>query len=435
MAKSKTVKPGYLFTPGYTNYVFSLLFLLYMFDYIDRMVVSSLTDFIQQDWGITDTQVGALSSVVYWSIVALTLPISALVDRWSRRKTIGAMATIWSLATAACALTTNFGGLMVARGFIGVGEAGYAPGGTAMISAMYPKEKRSFIMGLWNASIPLGSAIGVALGGIIAANWGWKSAFGIVAAPGLIIALLFFMVKDYKTVELVRTKATEKTSVRKRMGKRDLFKEFTSKPSLLFTYFGFTGMVFVTTSLLWWLDDYFHRVYDIPMDKASPKAALVMLLAIIGAPLGGYLTDRWRRKKLNARLVFPGMAGIISAFLCALGLIFLKDTTQYMVLLLMGITLTSFVPGAAAATQDLVHPGLRATSYSLAVVIQNLLGASLGPIFIGWLSDRTDLATAMSTLPFFLIFAALMFFSGSFYYARDIKKVDDIKLEIEAKKK
>lgn len=433
MARSKEVKPGYLFTPRYTNYVFSLLFLLYMFDYIDRMVVSSLTDFIQQDWGINDTQVGALSSVVYWSIVILTLPISALVDRWSRRKTIGAMATIWSLATAACALTTNFAGLMVARGVIGVGEAGYAPGGTAMISAMYPKEKRSFIMGLWNASIPLGSAIGVALGGIIAANWGWKSAFGIVAVPGLIIAILFFMVKDYKTVELVKTRANEKSPERKRMSFQDLVKEFTSKPALLFTYFGFTGMVFVTTSMLWWLDDYFHRVYDLPMDKASPKASIVMLLAIIGAPLGGYLTDRWRRKKLNARLIFPGISGILAAFFCALGLIFLEGIPQYVALLFMGVTITSFIPGAAAATQDLVHPGLRATSYSLAVVIQNLLGASLGPLYVGWLSDKTDLPTAMSTLPFFLIFAALLFFSGSFYYRKDLRRVEDIKMEVEKK--
>ena len=81
MARSKVIKPGYLFTPRYTNYAFSLLFLLYMFDYIDRMVVSSLTPFIQEDWGIFDTQVGALSSIVDWSIVAPTLPISVLSCR------------------------------------------------------------------------------------------------------------------------------------------------------------------------------------------------------------------------------------------------------------------------------------------------------------------------------------------------------------------
>jgi len=402
-----------------------------MFDYVDRMVVSSLTPFIQDDWGINDTQVGALSSVVYWSIVAMTLPISALVDRWSRRKTIGAMATLWSLATAACALTSNFGGLMVARGFIGVGEAGYAPGGAAMISAMYPKEKRSWIMGLWNASIPLGSAIGVGLGGVIAMQWGWKSAFGIVAIPGLIIAILFFFVKDYKTIELVKVKAKEKEPRKVRMGFKDLVKEFVSKPSLLFTYFGFTAVVFVTTSLLWWLDDYFHRFYDLPMNKASTQASLVMLLAIIGAPLGGYLTDRWRRRRINARLLFPSMSTLLAAGLCLVGFTLLTGTGQYIALLGMGMVITSFIPGAAAATQDLVHPGLRATSYSLAVVIQNLLGASMGPLVIGWISDKTDLETALKTLPIFLLIACILFFIGSLFYKRDLEKVQVVRLEVE----
>ena len=152
-----------------------------MFDYIDRMVVTSMFTSIERDWGITHTQSGLLVSAVYWAIVLLTFPISILVDRWSRTKTIGVMAIMWSLATALCALTGNFVQLFMARMLIGVGEAGYAPGGSAMISGLYPVDKRARMMGLWNASIPLGSAIGVLLGGIIAAKLGWKHAFGIVA--------------------------------------------------------------------------------------------------------------------------------------------------------------------------------------------------------------------------------------------------------------
>ena len=430
MAKSQTIKPGYLFTPRYTNYVFSLLFLLYMFDYIDRMIIGALVPFIQADWGIDDAQIPMLSSVVYWTIVGLTLPLSTLVDRWSRRKTIGAMATIWSLATAACAFTGSFGGLMVARGFVGSGEAGYAPGGSAMISAMYPKEKRSWIMGLWNASIPLGAAIGVALGGIIAANWGWKSAFGIVAVPGLLIAILFFFVKDYKTVPLYKKEAVVDTPKKSRMGFKELMKEFFSKPALVFTYFGFTGVVFVTTSILFWLPSYFERMYDLPMEKAAPKASIVMLLAIIGAPLGGYLTDRWRKKRINARLLFPSISTITAALFCFLGFTIFIDAQQYIVFLLMGKVITSFIPGAAATTQDLVHPGLRATSFAIAVFIQNLIGASLGPIVIGNIAKRTDLATAMKTLPIFLVIAAILFFIGSLYYKRDLAKVEVVKLEV-----
>jgi MFS family permease len=109
-----------------------------------------------------------------------------LVDRWSRTKTIGVMAIMWSFATALCALTGNFVQLFMARMLIGVGEAGYAPGGSAMISGLYPIDRRARMMGIWNASIPLGSAIGVLLGGIIAVKLGWKHAFGIVAIPGMI---------------------------------------------------------------------------------------------------------------------------------------------------------------------------------------------------------------------------------------------------------
>lgn len=202
--KNKVIPEGYIFTKRYTNYIFVLLFLLYMFDYIDRMVITSLFPFLKADWNLTDTQCGMLVSAVYWSIVLFTFPVSILVDRWSRRKTIGIMATLWGIATAAGAFTKTFRQLFIVRTVIGVGEAGYAPGGSALLSAIYPQKKRSWMMGLWNASIPLGSAIGVALGGLIAAKWGWRHALGLVALPGIIVAILFFFIKDYKTVGLVK---------------------------------------------------------------------------------------------------------------------------------------------------------------------------------------------------------------------------------------
>ena len=152
-------RSGYLFSKGYSNYVFMLLFMLYLFDYADRMVVTSMFTSIQKDWLISDTQCGWLVSVIYLAIGILTFPVSILIDRWSRTKTIGLMAIVWSLATALCAITGSYVQLFMARIMIGFGEAGYAPGGSALISGMYPLEKRSKMMGLWNASIPLGSAI------------------------------------------------------------------------------------------------------------------------------------------------------------------------------------------------------------------------------------------------------------------------------------
>ncbi len=426
--KNKPIPPGYLYSKGYTNYVFILLFLLYMFDYIDRMIVTSMFVHIEQDLGLTHTQSGLLVSSVYWAIVLLTFPVSILVDRWNRTKTISIMAVLWSLATALCALTGNFVQLVLARALIGIGEAGYAPGGSAVISGLYPVEKRSRMLGLWNASIPLGTAIGVLLGGIIASSLGWKHAFGIVALPGLIVAIMFYFVKDYKTVDL---SFVDKNNLRVKMKSSDMVREFLSRPSLIFTYFGFASVVFVTTSLITWLSTYFHVTRDLPIEKAGSMASAVMVLAIVGAPVGGIITDRWRKTNLRARLLFPTITSLLSAAFLLIALWLTKGAVQYIFFLLMGVTITAFVSAASAVTQDVIHAGMRAMSYAVAVVVQNLLGASTAPLVIGKLYDLHSIETALAVLPFMLILGAIFFFTGSRYYVRDLEKTAKIRLEVE----
>jgi MFS family permease len=421
-------RTGYLFSRGYSNYVFMLLFLLYMFDYIDRMVVTSMFTSIEKDWGISHTQSGLLISAVYWAIVILTFPISILVDRWSRTRTIGIMAIMWSLATALCALTGNFVQLFMARMLIGVGEAGYAPGGSAMISGLYPIGRRARMMGIWNASIPLGSAIGVLLGGIIAVKLGWKHAFGIVAIPGMIVAILFLFVKDYKTVDL---SFYDKNSNKIKMEKKDMVKEFISKPSVLFTYFGMAAVVFVTTSILTWLPTYFEKMRNIPPETAGKMASSVMVLALVGAPLGGYLTDRWRKSRNNARLLFPALSTLLTSIVLFIALVFLKGSVQYIAFLIFGILIMSFISGAASVTQDVIHPGLRATSYAIAVVVQNLFGASTAPVVMGKIYDLTNIQTALSILPVILLMGALLFWLGSKHYVRDLGRVVQVSLKTE----
>lgn len=338
------------------------------------------------------------------------------------------MALMWSLATALCALTGNFVQLFMARMLIGVGEAGYAPGGSAMISGLYPVDRRARMMGLWNASIPLGSAIGVLLGGIIAAKLGWKHAFGIVAIPGMIVAILFLFVKDYKTVDL---SFYDKDSNKIKMEKKDLIKEFINKPSVLFTYLGIAAVVFVTTSMLTWLPAYFEKMRNLPPEQAGKMASSVMVLALVGAPLGGYLTDLWRKSKDTARLIFPAVSTLISAILLFMALVLFKGIVQYVIFLMFGVTVLAFISGAASVTQDVIHPGLRATSYAIAVVVQNLLGASTAPIVMGKIYDLTNIQTALSVLPFVLLAGALLFWIGSKYYVRDMEKVAAIRLEPE----
>jgi MFS family permease len=430
--KNTKIENGYLFPKAYTNYIFILLFLLYMFDYIDRMVVTSMFVSLHEDWGLTKAQSGMLVSAVYWSIAILTIPISIFIDRWSRKKTIGLMAVVWSIATGICALTGNFTQLLLARILIGVGEAGYAPGGTAMIANLYPQEKRARQIGIWNASIPLGSAIGVTVGGIIAARWGWKHAFGLVAIPGFIIAIMFFFVKDYKTVNLQINNSINGKVTKARMNFTDIVSYFSKKPSLIYTILGMASVSFVTSTLMVWLPTYLQFTLGISQEKSGFKAGIVMVLAIIGAPLGGYLTDRWRKHKIRARLLFPTITTGLSAFLLFVGLNYASGLMQYIVLLFFGTSVVAFVSAASAVTQDVVHAGLRAISYSIAVMVQNLLGSSIAPVVIGALADSTNIQTAFKCLPWVLVLGTLFFFLGSRHYENDFNRVEKVQLEPES---
>jgi sugar phosphate permease len=244
---------------------------------------------------------------------------------------------------------------------------------------------------------------------------------------------LFFFVKDYKTIELAKTKRNVQANTQSkkvRMSVRDILDEFLAKPSLIFTYFGIASVVFVTTSILTWLPTYFHRVQGLVEKQAGTKASIVMLLALIGAPLGGYITDRWRRKKVNARLLVPAITSIISAVLMFLSFNVFEGSVQYILLLSLGISVTAFIAASTAVTQDVVHAGLRAISYAIAVVIQNLLGASMGPIVMGAISDQSNIQTAFSYLWIVLVIAAVLFFLGSLFYARDLKKVENVEIEV-----
>lgn len=413
------------------RFAFVLLFLLYMFDYIDRMVIVSLFPFLKQDWQLSDTECGLLVSAVYWSILLFSFPVSILIDRWSRKKTIGLMSILWSLATLMCVFTKNFKQLFSARVAIGVGEAGYAPGGTALISALYPPEKRARMLGIWNAAIPLGSAIGIAAGGIIAEHLGWRHAFGIVALPGLIFALLFFKVRDYKTIRLDTPEDNAPAGRIRRHGKAAYTAASLLKPSLIFNNLAFAANVFVTTAMLSWLPTYFHRLDGIPMSQAGPKSGLIMFMAIVGAPLGGYLSDRWTARTKRARMLFPALSSALSALILFFAFTYLSGTPQYVALLLAGTTLIMFVPAGVAVTQDVVHPGIRATSLSVNIVVQHSLGSPLGPLFIGAMSDRYGLGSALGMLPICTLVAGLLFLTGSFFYTKDAASVEIVDIEME----
>ena len=151
---------------------------------------------------MSDAQLGALVSVVSVTVGLGAFPAALLVDRWSRVRAIALMGTVWSLAAAAAGAAQSFGQLLTARAALGAGEAGYGPAAGALLATMFPPARRATVLGAFQAAAPLGATLGVALGGVVAAHWGWRAAFWVFVPPGLAVALLFLRVRDYPTVRL-----------------------------------------------------------------------------------------------------------------------------------------------------------------------------------------------------------------------------------------
>ncbi len=187
--------------------------LLYMVNFMDRQVFSAVLQPMKIELGLTDADCGLLQTIFILGVAFFTFPFSYLMDRWSRKKPIAIMAILWSIFTYCTGLATSFISLIIPRALVGVGEAGFSSGGTAMVSGAYPKEKRGIVLGLFTLGVPLGAAIGSIFGGMLSVKMGWRSPFFFFAIPGIILGILALFMKDYKVEESNASQNTSKDIV------------------------------------------------------------------------------------------------------------------------------------------------------------------------------------------------------------------------------
>jgi MFS transporter, Spinster family, sphingosine-1-phosphate transporter len=185
--------------PRFTSYqvrVLACLALVNMVNYVDRQVIYPLFPLIARDFNLTYTQLGSLAAAFSLVHALGSLPLGWLADRVSRKKVVSYAVLFWSGATFLTGIASSFRALVAARALVGVGEAAYTPAGTAMITASFPPSLRARVQGIFDTGMFIGGAVGIALGGIIAAHWGWRSAFYVVGIPGLLLALSLFRLPE-----------------------------------------------------------------------------------------------------------------------------------------------------------------------------------------------------------------------------------------------
>jgi MFS family permease len=420
-------RDDYLVSRSQAWFAFAMTFALMLFDYIDRQVIVSLFPHLKAEWNLSDKQLGGLVSIISIVVAVGGIPVALLADRISRVKSVVVMATTWSLATISCMFAGSYGQLFAARAMVGVGETGYGSVGAALIASLFPRRMRSALLGAFFAAASIGSVLGVLLGGVIAARYGWKAAFGVVGIPGLALALLYLLVRDYKTVPLSAKldRVTESTGTLLAHIASTLLRTRT----LLWVCVGAAMQLIVVSSVWSWLPSFLNRFHGVAPDQAAKQAALVVLLGALGSLVWGTFVDRMGLRRPRNKLVALAALCVLTmiVFLLAFGG-GASGATQFRLIALGGFLMTCSVGAVAAVALDVIHPGVRSTGAAVLSLFQNLFGLAVGPFLAGALSDLWGLQQALAVIPVFSLFAAALFMIASRSYENDMRGVEGVSL-------
>ena len=360
-----------------------ILSLLWLINFSDRSIMSVVLEAVKLDLHLTDAQAGSLAAVLTAGIAILTIPASVFGDRWARRKVITVMAVIWSAATLATAFCVNMGQMLVARFLVGAGEAGYSPVGQAWLSVSFRKEIRSLILGIFFAFSQLGMVVGLVLGGWLLTTTGdWRVPFYIFGIPGIILAFIVLFLPDYKTVkeqgEAVLSKKYFKSW-------SDIFK---CKSYLLTTI---SGIFFLTTvvAVTVWTPTILMRAYNMTAAEAGRSYGLVSLVLLL-APLGGFIADRWQKRNKSGRPLFMTLTVFLALIFLGAAFVSIGQPVElFLALLAAGTFFVALnLPVGFTVVNDVITPGLRSTALGISVLVMQLLGATLGTVAVGAISDR-----------------------------------------------
>jgi MFS family permease len=404
--------------------VFTLTFALLLSDYMSRQVLSSVFPFLKVEWALSDTQLGALTSVVALTVGLLAVPLSLLGDRWGRVRSIVLMAVIWSLATLGSAVAANYEQLMLARVFIGVGEAAYGSVGLAVVLAVFPAYRRASFTGAFMAGGSFGSVLGVALGGALAVQFGWRWSFAAMAILGLVLVTLYRLFITDKKLDAYRVDDAAEGEPVSTTGERVKLRTLFSTPSVIAAYVGSGLQLFIAGSLFAWLPSYLGRAYGLAPDKAAGIAAIAILFMGVGMIVCGAVTDRLSRhvpiRKWTTAIVYTATS------LVCLGVGFsLQPGGAQLLLLAVGVFFAAGTSGPAGAmVSNLTHESIRATAFGTLTLANNLLGLAAGPLVTGILADKFGLVGAMKIVPIVAVGALTALLIGRTFYTRSLAKVN-----------
>jgi MFS family permease len=393
----------------YAAYVFWIMFSINLLNYMDRYVFIGASNIVAKELGLGIDQVGFLASAFILFYAVFTLPLGILADLWNRKNIVAICVTIWSLATVFTALASSFGALFISRMVLGIGEAGYYPAGTALLSDYFSRTKRAQVMSRWTAGSLIGLLIGFIAGGVIAGlGYGlWRVAFLFTGIPGLLLAFLAWRLReprrnqaDEEALEPDPHSAVNEVEVIdsphstvvpmivvKQFGR--LFRIRTLGVLIVMQIFAF----FSQGAAVVYLPIYLQQKDTLGLSSALASilaGGVVVIGGIVGLLLGGYMSDVLNRRHAGARVLVCGIGFLLCAPAFALSVTVHNVAIFITCFFITAMLINVYNGPSTAATQDVVPAVLRATAVAVSLFLAHLLGDAFAPTLIGILAKAFD---------------------------------------------
>ncbi|GAA0765643.1 putative MFS family arabinose efflux permease [Erythromicrobium ramosum] len=398
-----------------------ILLVVYVFNFIDRQIVNILAEPIARDLDLSDTQIGLMTGLAFALFyTVLGIPIARFADRGttSRPKVIAVALAVWSAMTALCGLAQNFAQLLLARIGVGVGEAGCTPPAHSLISDMVPPERRASALAFYSLGIPVGTLLGMIIGGTLADHVGWREAFVIVGLPGVALALVvLFVIKDPRHSNAAAILRGKNQPAALPLGQA-VAEVMRSRAFVLLLFAG-SAASFLAYGKTTWTTIFFQRTHDLTPGQVGLWFGLLGGVAgILGTWAGGYLADRFGAKNRRHVLSAPAI-GMALAVPLAIAAYHAPSWPLALALLFIPTVCNSFYYGPTySAAQGLVPVRARAIAAASLLFFQNLIGLGLGPLFFGMLSDWLQPTYGADSVRYVLYGAAILGLVPAFFFWR-----------------
>ncbi len=428
--------------------VLTVLMLLNLLNYIDRQILAAVVPYIKQEFFapgvshgyIVDTLLGWLGSILgshnpenaLVGLLAMSFMVSYMfmapifgalpVRRW---RIVAVSAALWSLATGGCGLATTFGALLFRRALVGVGEAGYGPIAPTIIADYYPVRKRTQVLAWFYAAIPVGSALGFILAGVVSQYWGWRMAFLVAVPPGLLLAGIAWFMKDPKVGGVDAAAGGANAVPEKKMSQFAAYKSLLRNPSYVLCTLGMAAMTFAIGGLGFWIPDYVHSVRgQANLASVNMTFGVILVVSGLGATLlGGWLAD-YLRNRLRGSYFLVSAIAMLLGFPCIIAMQYAPFPLAWVFAFLACFFLFFNTGPTNAILINVTKPSIRPAAMALNILVTHALGDVISPLVIGAVTDATgSMDTAFTLVSVTMLIGGVLWLIGIPFLARDTAKV------------